>query len=424
MSLNRAVAPQIAELIPFSITRAKTIKLTNGIKLHYIKSGAQPLVKLEIIFHAGNYQETQRGISFFTAKMLKEGTKTMTNKEIANKIAFYGANLEFIAGLDKITVSAIVLIKHFNAILPILVEIIEESVFSEKNLEAIKNIYLQQFMISKEKTSYVATGLFKQTIFGASHPYGYFISEDDINRIQTKDCISYYNSFIKNCNFEIIASGMITDDILTQIDKFFGVKSNKISAQNGTLIRPRPENKLNLTETKTNAVQSSLRIGKRLFTRNHPDFLKITVLNEVLGGYFGSRLMKIIREEKGLTYSIYSQVVTHINDGYFVICSDVKKELLSDAITEIYFQLELLKNEKIGNEELKTVKNYMIGSFFNSINTPFALSDKFKTLYFNGLNYDYYDNYIANINKITATNLQSLANKYFDTSGFAQVVVG
>lgn len=424
MLLDRAKAPKISDFKPFKLTRAASIKLTNGIALHYVKAGTQPLLKFEIVYHAGNYIEPQRGISFFTAKMLNEGTKSMSNKEISEKIAFYGAQLDFIPGLDKITISVMVLEKHFYAVLPIISEIIEDSIFTEKNFDSIKNIYIQQLKVSKEKTSFVATGLFKQTIFGSNHPYGYFIEEDDVQKIECKDCLSYYNAVIKDCNFEIIVSGMVNDEILKEFDKILGVKKNKPVPKNGTLIAARPEKKSIFHENKEDAVQSSLRIGKRLFTRNHPDFLKMTVLNEVLGGYFGSRLMKVIREEKGLTYGIYSQVVTHINEGYFVIGSDVKKELVIEALKEIYYQLEVLKNEKIGEDELQTVKNYMIGSYLNAVNTPFALADKFKTLYYNGLSYDYYDNYITNIQKITATDLQSLANKYFDKTSFAQIVVG
>lgn len=425
MTLDRTIAPDSVEIKPFKINRATTTQLANKIPLHYIRMGSQNLVKMDIIFNAGHYTETIKGQSFFTAKMLSEGTLHHTQKEIADKIAFYGANIDFLSGVDKITISITCLEKHIYSLFPLILEIINESNFAEINFANIKDIHLQQLKINLEKTSFVAAGIFKQNIFGASHPYGYFITESEVNELELKDCIGFFKSFIKDNAFEIIVSGNSNDNLLKEIDKFFGHKKYKIAAAQSANREIRIEQNTNeLYNEKVDAVQSSLRIGKRMFTRKHPDYFKFTVLNEILGGYFGSRLMKTIREEKGLTYSIYSQIITHQHEGYFVIAADVKKELLATAVEEIFAQIEVLKNIEISNEELEIVKNYMIGGYLSSVNTPFALADKFKIVHYNELDYSYYDNYITNIKKISVKELQKLANKYLDTNSFVKVFVG
>jgi zinc protease len=301
---------------------------------------------------------------------------------------------------------------------------VHDSVFKQKSFDNIKNIHLQQLRVSMEKTGYVATGLFRKNIFGESHPYGYFMTEEMVNNIDLSDCVSYYNNFFKENAFEIVVSGLVDDDAIAEINNVFGKSKYKFPKTGPTKKEVRAENNNPVRIEKTDAVQSTIRLGKKLFTRNHPDYLKLTVLSEVLGGYFGSRLMKNVREEKGLTYGIYSQIVTLLNEGYFVIGTDVKKELVSTALEEIYKEIEILKNTPISDEELSTVKNYMIGSFMGSITTPFSLANKFKAIYFNNLTYDFYDDYVSNIQKINAKDLLLLANKYFDKSAFSEIVVG
>jgi predicted Zn-dependent peptidase len=148
------------------------------------------------------------------------------------------------------------------------------------------------------------------------------------------------------------------------------------------------------------------------------------VLNEVFGGYFGSRLMKNIREEKGFTYGISSNLVTLRHEGYLVIGTDVKKEFTGLTLDEVYKEMEILRNGPVGEEELQTVKNYMIGSFAGSLNSPFAIADNFKSIYFEGLTYDFFEHYIENILHTSAGDLVYLANTYLQPDSLLEVVVG
>jgi predicted Zn-dependent peptidase len=199
---------------------------------------------------------------------------------------------------------------------------------------------------------------------------------------------------------------------------------NTLAHGNGS-IKPRAQpDSAKETVEKEDSLQSSIRIGKRLFTRKHPDYFKMLVLNEVFGGYFGSRLMKNIREEKGYTYGISSNLVTLRHDGFLVMGTDVKKEFTGPTIDEVYKEMEVLRKEPVGEEELQTVKNYMIGSFAGSLNSPFAIADNFKTIYFEGMSYDFFEHYIENILDTSAQDLMQLANTYLQPDTMLEVVVG
>jgi zinc protease len=158
--------------------------------------------------------------------------------------------------------------------------------------------------------------------------------------------------------------------------------------------------------------------------RKHEDFSGLQILNTVLGGYFGSRLMNNIREDKGYTYGIGSGISSLQQAGYLFMATEVGADVCSAALTEIYKEIELLKNEPIGEEELNLVRNYMLGSMLGSLENVFSHADKFKNIYFSGLDYDYYTNYIATVKAITAEDLLAIANKYLTTDHFIEVVIG
>jgi zinc protease len=175
---------------------------------------------------------------------------------------------------------------------------------------------------------------------------------------------------------------------------------------------------------KEGAMQSSIRMGKQLITRKHPDFFTMMLLNEILGGYFGSRLMKNIREEKGLTYGISSNLALFGQAGYFVIGTDVKREFTQQTIDEIHKEIKILQTELVTENELETVKNYMVGSFAGSLNTPFDITDRYKVIFSENLPLDFYQNYIPNIQQISNVMLLEAANKYLDVDSLFEIVVG
>jgi zinc protease len=175
---------------------------------------------------------------------------------------------------------------------------------------------------------------------------------------------------------------------------------------------------------KPDALQSAIRMGTPLFNRTHPDFPAIQVLNTVLGGYFGSRLMTNIREDKGYTYGIGSGIASLKQTGSIFIATEVGADVCRAAITEIEKEVNLLKTDLIPEGELSLVRNYMLGSLLGSLENVMSHADKFKNIYFAGLGYDYYDYYTDTIKTISADKLKELANQYFDFDNFYKVIAG
>jgi zinc protease len=422
--LDRSTPPIAAALEEgHDILQATTVYLDNGIPLHLILSGSQPLIRLEIVFDAGIWYEQKNNTSYITAKMLSSGTKKYSAEQIEKTIAFYGAFIDLDNGPDRSILTIYCVSKHLESLLPLIFDLITQSHLPQEEFNNLKNITLQNLKVNLAKTSYLASVGFRKNIFGPFHPYGRSLEEEAILKIGLEDIRAFYQNFFtyKNCHFIISGNGSI--DFYKIFNKYFGNHAWGNEQRVSNKFAPYPKQGRD-TIQKDNSLQTSLRIGRLLFTLSHKDYFNTYILTEVLGGYFGSRLMKNIREEKGYTYGIHANLVCHQNEGYLVIGTDVNKENTENTIDEIYKEIERLKAEPVPYDELDTVKNYMLGSFFNSINTPFALADKFKMIYFNGLNYSFYKQYIESIQNISAEDIREMANRYLNKEDMAEVVAG
>jgi len=384
-------------------------------------AGTQPVIRLEIVFAYGKWSENKNQASLFTSKMLLEGTQSKSSAEISEIIDGYGSFIEVTPGADYTTVSLYCVHEFLKPLLELLSEILMYPGFPDEELSKIKNIQAQALKINLEKNSYLASNYFRQRLFGHNHPYGKTLSEQTIDDIERDDIYSFYQG-LSNAPRELIVSGSITSEIIDQIKEVFVkqtydpsvIKTNHKIETNSS---PKVENR-------KDSLQSSLRLGKLLVKKDNRDYHKIFIANTLLGGFFGSRLMKNIREEKGLTYGIYSSIPVLVNSGYFVIGADVMKQNKDLAIQEIYKELKLLRTQLPTGSEMEILRNYLLGTFQSEISTPFSLAEKFKEIHLYGLGYKFYDKLFTTIKNCKPSDITSTAEKYFHEDSMLSVAVG
>lgn len=423
MTLDRSIAPLYQPFTGFELQKAESISLPNGVPLHFLNAGSQPVARVELIFKAGAWFEPKPFLSMLLMKMAGEGTKSMSAHDISEAFAYYGAYIEYTSGVDKVAYILHCLTKDLDNLLPVLKEVVTGLFITEESLKNKKRIIIQSLKVNQEKTAFLASGAIKETLFGAQHPYGKVQTIDKIADITLADIKAFYTDAISAGNLEVYISGSVKEEQIQLLARFFGGKDFPSDTKRTADVFV-PNTSAGQLIEKSDALQSSLRIGRFAVNRSHPDYLKLVVLNEIFGGYFGSRLMKNIREEKGLTYGISSHISHFQHAFYWVISTDVKKELTETAIMEIYKEMRELVNTAVGEEELETVKSYMLGSFVGSINTPFSLMDKFKVVHANNLGYEYFDTYVSGIKNMTSEALLEVAAKYFVPADWYEVVVG
>ena len=176
--------------------------------------------------------------------------------------------------------------------------------------------------------------------------------------------------------------------------------------------------------TLPNTHQSSIRIGRKLFSRHHPDYKGLFVLNTILGGYFGSRLMANLREEKGYTYNIHSSLDAMRYDGYFYIGTEVGTQHTSATLEQIYLEMQKLQDTPISTDELEMVRNYLMGNFLTMLDGPFNVSEVAKTLVSDHIPLSFFESLVRTVQEIQAEELQLLAQKYLNKEEMWEVIVG
>lgn len=425
ISLNRTLPPKFKNIEKINIIKAETHTLGNNIALYLINAGAQDIVKIDFIFNAGHWFQERPLVSSITCAMFNEGTSKLTSAQIAEKLDFHGAHLLVGADKDKGNVSLVTLNKFLPQTIEIAEDVIKNSIFPQKEFETYINKKKQSFTVENTKVKTLAKRKFEQIVFGERHPYGMQANIEDYDSLTISHLKNFHSGYYSSGNCKIIVSGKINDTVLKQIETFFGGADwqKNFKAGERSFKTETSSEKLNLV-AKDDAVQSALRIGKSLFNRNHPDYIGMQVLNTVLGGYFGSRLMSNIREDKGYTYGIGSAMASYLNAGYFAVVSEVGADVCRAAVKEIYFEIKRLREELIPEDELTLVKSYILGDLLRSFDGPFALAESLKSVLDYGLDYTYYDRLVATVKNITADELIALANKYFQEESLIEVIAG
>jgi zinc protease len=419
--IDRKIAPPFVESTAFDLIRPNTTTLPNGIPVFFISGGSQEVIKVTLIFQAGRWCEEVWGSSHFSSHLLSKGTRQKASFEIAQLFDRFGAHLEVSPGLDFVSLSLYALTPYLQPVLQLLNEILQQPVFPEKELDQMKAIYQQNLKVNLEKTSFLASKLFRKSLFGEDHPYGKELGEKEVEALTQKDVVNYYNTFFTSTP-SVFVAGKIENETEKQILEIFSSwKPGKTPNKKIVLQEKKP---FHLYTEKEESVQSSIRVGCRSVVRSHPDHAAATFVSHVLGGYFGSRLMKNIREEKGLTYGIHASLNPLKNDGYLVIGADVNKENVEITIEEIRKELQRLRQEKISKDELTTARNHFIGSLQSEITTPFAHADKLKTIYLFGLPSTYYQDMIRTVQQMNEDRFMEVSEKYFNESNFFELAVG
>lgn len=423
--LRRKIQPVFKDIEEIKLPSLEKFTLKNELKLNLINVPGTDILRIEFLFDAGNWYQEKNLIASTVTSMLLGGTSKREEKEIAEIVDFYGAFIDLGIDQDYSWMVLYTLNKFLPQALEILQDIITEANFPEENLTTFLGKRKQTFIIENQKVKTISKKKFAEVLFGEDHPYGKAPEEADFDRINRKDLIFFFEKFYHPSRCRVYISGAIEKDFVKKFSAHFGNNNwNKVKpGYHPSFELSTGSEKIHFIR-KDDAVQSALRVGCMAITKNHPDYIAFEVLNTVLGGYFGSRLMKNIREEKGYTYGIGSAIVSFKETGAFVVASEVGNEYCRPTITEIYNEIEKLKTDTIPEEELVLVKNFMIGDLMRSADGPFQVVDIWKSIVEFNLGEDYFRNVILEIKNADAARLKLLANKYLQKKNLIEVVAG
>ena len=295
--------------------------------------------------------------------------------------------------------------------------------FVHENIKIFKKNSIQRLSVNLLKCDFVANRLIDQYLYGENHPYGRISSKRNIELLRREDLMDYYNSHYLRAKCIIFAAGKLPVDFEDLLDENFGDLNIHEDIVTPTHKRKPEKERAHSVSNDKNGVQGAIRIARPFPSRKHPDFKSAMVLNTLFGGYFGSRLMANIREEKGYTYGIHSYVENHVEDTAWMVSTEAGKDVCGATIAEVYKEMRDLCEEPVNAEELLLVKNYMIGLNLSYIDGPFQTVNRWKGLVLNGLDENYFYESLEAVKTITPEALQELANKYLQPEAFYELVV-
>lgn len=424
--MNRKTAPLIKDAVEFNLQLKPYQKFTldNAVPVYAIDAGAQEVVQVEMVFYAGNWFEQQKSVAAATNYLLKNGTSTKSAFEISELFEYYGAYCNRSCFNETAVVSLSSLSKQLPNILPVVREMITDSVFTEEELDIYKQNSKQRIKVNLQKCDFVATRLIDAYIFGEEHPYGKYTNPEDLDALSNQQLKDFFNQYYLHGQCVIFVSGKLPANIEQQLNTAFGDLSLKpFNNQLPAIMQTPAAEKKYRIQNDAEGVQGAIRIARAFPNRHHPDFMKVMVLNTLFGGFFGSRLMSNIREDKGYTYGIHSYVQNHIHDSAWMISTEAGKDVCEAAIEEIYKEMKLLREELVEEDELMLVRNYLIGTILGDLDGPFQIMGRWKNLILNNLDGDYFYRSIETIKTISAEELRELAKKYLNPSAFYEIVV-
>lgn len=420
---DRSKAPLIKQVQSVELPVPNKYVLDNGIPVYEINKGTQDIIKIEVVFNAGRPYEAKKLAARATASLIKEGTAQYTSAEISEKVDFYGGTLSTPYNLDTSNIVLYSLNKYLDKLLPLTAELIKYPVFPQDELDTYIQQSKQKLQVDLQKNDVVAYREITEYIFGKEHPYGYNSIPATYSALTRDDLIGHHqNSYTKD-NCMIFVSGKSAPDIIDKINMHLGqgIRAGLPAQSTFPLISHKAQQ---VKIEHPDSLQTAIRIGRRLFNRKHDDFKAMYLVNTILGGYFGSRLMTNIREDKGYTYNIYSSLDTMYRDGCFYIGTEVSNELVEATKEEIYRELDQLQSQPVEKDELEMVRNYLLGNLLTMLDGPFNTAEVIKTIIAEELPNNALEELVEKIKYISPDEIQHIAQKYFKKEDLWEVVVG
>ncbi len=424
-NINRKRMPETGKHISLNLNSPDFVRLDNGLEVYVINQDDVEFTRLDIVFGAGSSIPASSLVADSTIQLLIDGTKSLSSEEIARKLDYHGAIIDTNITKDKAILSLYALEKHLEGLVPIISDMVANATFTDNEFKNYIQRKRNQFLINSNKVRYKAMLEFNKLVFGSESAYGRTKELSDYDNINRTDIIENYELRYSPDNAYVVLSGNANAKSIALINKHLGNTDwGKSRTQIMQSVRINDVERVEKYLEKDGTLQSAIRIGQPIISKSHPDYNGLVVLNTILGGYFGSRLMSNLREDKGYTYGISSYIINYLHGGFWSINTEVNAQHTANAINEIKHELKMLREKPVDSDELELVKNYIYGTYLRSFDGPIALSERFRAAKDLNLDFNFYSESLESVMHQTSMQLQELANKYFNFNDMIVLVVG
>ena len=424
--IDRVNGPSIQTIGKANFPAHSKHSLANGIELFLVPGGTQNVFKLEFVCFGGRRLESKPGVSRLCSSLLKEGIPGKSSDQLSEHWDYYGALVNSFSDLDISGLSLTALTIHASKLIKTWCTLIDSPSFESSELDHRKKNFADKLGRELSKNEVLAYRNLTELIYGSDHFYGYNTVPEDYLQVERKDIVEHYQKFWGTNKSFAVLSGKITPDLEEQvISALSQIKKKSDKYIDHPMLNPvdfRKPGRFNYPSE--NKLQAAIKLAHSTISRQDPDYASFYFLIEVFGGYFGSRLMKNLREEKGLCYNIYASIERLKFSNYLYISAEVDGSKIELALEEIKAEIKRLQTELIDDDEIEMVRNYIKGVLMAGLDGPFRSSQMIKSYLSHELHFDYFSVFIDDIEQVDAKKLMEMAQKYLDWSQLTKVIVG
>jgi zinc protease len=422
-TLDRSKRPEPGPAREIKIGTYESFTLDNGLQVFVVENRKLPRVSISLVLDYDPIMEgSKAGYVSISGQMLKRGTTNRTKTQIDEEIDFMGASLSlsasggFASGLSQ----------HFEKLAEIMSDVVKNPAFPEEEFRKIMKQTKSGFEAAKDQPNFMMSNLSASKLYGKLHPYGEIEMEETIDNIELSDCIEFHNTYFKpNIAYMAIVGDVNLKQAKMIIQRYFSDWKRGDVPEADYPMPAKPKTTQVSLVNRDNSVQSNVKIANIYDLKpGDADAIKISLANSILGGGSLGRLFLNLREDKAYTYGAYSSAGTDPLVANFSATAEVRNEVTDSAVAEILKEIAKLRDELVPEKELQNAKNYISGNFGLSLESPqtiarFAINTaRYK------LPKDYYQNYLRQLNAITADEIRDIARKYFMLENTNIMVVG
>ena len=419
----RATAPEAAPAPTINIGQAESFDLKNGLKVIVVENHKIPQVSFQVrLINDPILEGNKVGLTDIASQLLRRGTTSMTKAELDEAVDFIGGSLSS----SSSGVFASALTKHQDKILTLMTDVLFNPSFPEEELGKIKTQTLSGLESLKTSPDAIASNVRARVLYGADHPYGEIQAPEHVEATTVDDLKNYYANFYVPANAYLIMVGDIDKaGAMTLANKYFGKWTGSMPKPSSQRALLEKDNRQVSFAHKEGAVQSVINLSTSFNLKpGAPDVIPSSVMNSILGGGFSSRLSQNLREDKAYTYGSYSSFSSDPVTASFTASASTRSEVTDSSIVQMMYEIERLRNEPVGEEELTSIKNYMTGGFARSLESPQTIARFAYSIARFNLPSDYYQTYLQKLNSVTAADVQAMAQKYLVPEKMSVVVIG
>lgn len=415
--------------VPFNPPKAERIELPGGMILYLLEDHELPLVNIQLMVKTGSLYESsdQVGLANLTATVMRTGgTVHKSGDAIDEALEFMAIQLGISISRDRGTANLNLLKKDLDQGLALFADILMHPIFEKEKLELAKRQVIEGIRRRNDSPHSIASRHFRKLLYGADHPYGRESSLEGIKAIQRRDLVSFHQKYFHPNNVFIAVSGDVKkDEIIKKLNKvFYDWKVQEVVFPSVPSVKPVFEPSIHTIFK--DIPQTTIRIGHLGIKRENPDFIPLSVMNDILGGGgFASRLFQEIRTRQGLAYSAGSIFQPgNLDLGIFLAYSETKSKTTLKTISATIEEIKRIRRELVAKDELEQAKDSFLNSFIFSFSSPTQVVNRQMRLEYYGLPMDFLETFRDRVAQVTREDILRVAKRYLHPKGLIILTVG